>query len=263
VNEAADAVTAAPLLFQASWFVVTWQSFTTTQVIRSMIVSALCEPMTTPVTVSIATGTSGARRSHVAASDFGVLYAWIVDGSVHARFGTENGMLAATESVLIARTATQQVEHVRVVRWAPEGRYAIAVRWASTTGQGPGKIEVYPLMGNGALGPPTLITDASGSDFASVKAFGIAARYDGLLMIVWHACPSGPGTCDVFGRYVAATGDPLDAPFIVSTATAADQTNPSVAVVDNSFVIAWTDASGVAPDPSGSAVRARIMLPAP
>jgi hypothetical protein len=263
VNEAADVVTAAPLLLQAGRFVVTWQAFTTTQVIRSMIVSALCEPLTTPVTVSIATGASGARRSHVAVSDFGVLYTWIVDGSVHARFGSDTGMLAANETVLIARTPMQEVEFVRVVRWGNSDRYAVAVRWTSTAGQGPGKIEVYPLTGTGALGAPTLITDASGSDFASAKAFGIAARYDGLLMVVWHACPSGPGTCDVFGRYVAATGDALDAPFVVPTATAADQTNPSVAVVDNAFVIAWTDSSGVAPDPSGSAVRARIMLPAP
>jgi hypothetical protein len=258
-TEPSDVVTAAPRLF-GNGYVVTWQSFMASQVVRSMIVTSDCVPVTTTMTVSTTSGTSGARRSHVAAADFGLVYAWIVDGELHARIGLEDGTFTSGDLTLIRRTATQQVDYVRVVRWGDANLVALAVRWTSNDGVGPGKIEVYPMMPGGTLGPAMLVTDASGSDFTSAKAFGLAARYDGRLMVVWHACPTGQGSCEVYGRYVAR-GGVVGETFVVPTTTAADQTNPSVALVNDAFVVAWTDSSASAPDTSGTAVRARIMVP--
>ena len=139
--------------------------------------------------------------------------------------------------------------------------FALAVRWGATSGMGPGKIELYLLSTTGILSAPLLVTDQSGSDFASNKAFGLASRSDGTLMVVWHTCPEGPGSCDVFGSFVNPSFANASAPFVVPTNTASDQVNPSVAAHGDVFVTAWTDSSGVAPDTSGTAVRARITEP--
>ena len=213
------------------------------------------------MTVSTATGSFGAKRSHVASNNAAVLYTWVVDGNVYVRPGATNGAFTAAESILVAKTASQEIDHVRVAPWGTG--FAIAVRWSSTSTTGPGKIEVYRVSAAGAkMGTPILITDKSGSDFASDKAFGIAQRSDGALMVVWHQCDTGPGSCDVFGRILRTTGVPVGAEFGIATSTSSDQINPSVVALDSSsFVAAWNDSSGVEPDPSGSAVRARILYP--
>jgi hypothetical protein len=150
------------------------------------------------------------------------------------------------------------------VRIAPWGTgFAVATRWAASSGMGPGKIEVYRVSATGTLmGTPILITDKSGSDFASDKAFGIAQRSDGALMVVWHACETGPGSCEVYGRILRPTGVPVGSEFVIATSTGSDQVNPSIVALDSkSFVAAWNDSSGLEPDQSGSAVRARILYP--
>jgi hypothetical protein len=260
-TDAADVVTAAPL--SNGNFAVTWQSFITSmQVIRSIIVKPDCTTLTTgPTTVSTVSGSFGARRSHVAANGTAVLYTWIVDGDVRIRQGANNGTLLGTEAILIPKTASQEVDHVRVTPW--QTGFAVAVRWAASTGMGAGKIEVYRVTPTGTLmGAPILITDKSGSDFASDKAFGLAQRGDNALMVVWHQCETGPGSCDVYGRILRPTGVPVGEPYVIATSTSSDQVNPSVVALDNmSFVAAWNDSSSLPPDPSGSAVRARILYP--
>ncbi|HEX5063827.1 MAG TPA: hypothetical protein VFV99_30820, partial [Kofleriaceae bacterium] len=260
-TDAADVVTAAPL--SNGNFAVTWQSFITSmQVVRSIIVKPDCTTLTpSPLTVSTVSGSFGARRSHVASNGAAILYAWVVDGDVRVRQGANNGTLVGTEAVLVPKTATDEVDHVRISPW--QTGFAVAVRWAASSGMGPGKIEVYRVSATGALmGSPILITDKSGSDFASDKAFGIAQRSDGALMVVWHQCETGPGSCDVYGRILRPTGVPVGDPYVIATSTGSDQVNPSIiALDDKAFAAAWNDSSGLEPDPSGSAVRARILYP--
>jgi hypothetical protein len=265
VNEPADVVTAAYSPF-GDRVIVTWQTFTTTQVIRTMTVTSKCDPLgvaSTPQTVSITTGVSGARRSHVAATNGTIVYVWIVDGELYVRFATDAGTLTATEKRLLAKTATQEIDFVRVVPWGASGLYAVAVRWAAPSGIGPGKIEVYPLAATGDLGPPLLVTDQSASDFASDKAFGLASREDGMLMVVWHTCPTGASSCDVLGRYLSPAHELHGEAFMVPIDSEADQTNPSVAAVGEAFITAWTDASASGPDTGGTSVKARILVHEP
>ncbi|HEY5927151.1 MAG TPA: hypothetical protein VIV11_35930 [Kofleriaceae bacterium] len=260
-DEAADVVTAAyvPLI---DGYVVTWQSFMASQVVRSAIVRPHCSLASPPVTVSVATGDTGARRSHAAAAQAStnILFTWILDGNAKVRVGDVFEPFVSSESTLLYGTVDQDVEYVRVVRWGNE--YALAARWAAKTSMGHGKIEVYRVSETGQLrSSPIVITDAVGSDFASNKAFGLAARYDGTLMVVWHTCPQGAGTCDVYGRYVTPGAEVAGDPFIVATTTTGDQVNPSVAAMLDDFIVAWNDSSGARPDTSGQSVRARIIRP--
>ena len=260
-TDTADVVTAAPL--SNGNFVVTWQSIITTQVIRSIIVRPDCTTLTTQATtVSTNSGTFGARRSHVATNGTAILYTWIVDGNVHVRQGANNGTLVGAEAIPIMKTAALEADHVRIAPWGTG--FALAVCWGAPNSMGPGKIEVYRLTTTGAImGTPTLISDKSGSDFASDKAFGIAQRSDGALMVAWHMCSTGgTGSCDVFGRVLRPTGVPVGEEAVIATSTGSDQINPSVIALDaTSFVAAWNDSSGQEPDINGSAVRGRILYP--
>jgi hypothetical protein len=262
-DASADVVSAAGMM--NTNFAVTWTAFlANTYVIRTTIARPDCSsPLSTPVTVSTTAGSFGARRPHVAANNGSVLYAWILDGQdAYIRVGNLSAGFpgAAADTKLIAHTATQTVDHVRV---APLGTgFAVLARWSTTSGNGPGKIELYQVMANGTpVGPPTLVTDKSGSDFASDKAFGVATG-NGKLLVSWHQCDNGLGSCDVWGRYFNTDGTVSGDAFLIPTTTAADQLNPSVgALPDGLFVAAWNDASGTEPDHSGSAVRARILYP--
>jgi hypothetical protein len=113
------------------------------------------------------------------------------------------------------------------------------------------------------MGPPVLITERSGSDFASSESFGVAGSAGGVL-VVWHSCNDrGDGSgCGVFGRLMGPSGAPASEELVLATTIANDQTGPSAAALpDGAFVTAWTDKSGVAPDSSGTAVRARVIYP--
>src|SRR4030095_15703425 len=93
----------------------------------------------------------------------------------------------------------------------------------------------------------------------------------GALMVVWHACASGPGSCETYGRILRPTGVPVGEEFVVATSTTGDQVNPSVAALDDPsltserdpFVAAWNDSSGAEADSNGTRVRARSVTPAP
>jgi hypothetical protein len=261
-NDSADVVTVAPL--PNGNFVATWQTFLNqSQVVRGVIVTPGCTTLAgqNPYTVSTATGTFGARRSHAAANASTVLYTWIVDGQVHIRTGPLSGTPLGNEVILVPSTASQEVDHVRVVPWG--NGFAVAARWGAKAANGPGKLEVYRVSTAGVIqGAPILITDKSGSDFASDKAFGLARRSDDAVMVAWHQCETGPGSCDVYGRILRPTGAPVGEPIVLPTTTGSDQVNPSIVALDaSSFAAAWNDSSGVAPDQSGSAVRGRILYP--
>lgn len=260
-TESPDVVTAAPLA--NGKFVVTWQTFISpNEQVRSTIVNPDCTQFTGAPT-SVSTAAVDNRRSHVAVNGTNLMFTWVGGSQVVVRAGRPDGSyVTPAESVLVAKTATQDVDHVRIVPYGTG--FAIGARWSSTSTMttGPGKIEVYRVNPSGVLqGTTTLITDQSGSDFASDKAFGMAARADGALLVTWHACPTGPGSCEVYGRLMRPDGTTAGEAFVIPTSTGSDQVNPSAVALDGAFVVSWNDSSGLAPDSSGSAVRARILYP--
>ena len=106
------------------------------------------------------------------------------------RGATQLGTLAGgADSLVVAKTATEQVEHVRVAP-LPGGNFAIFVRWANIAGtMGPGRIDMYRANNAGVIqGAPMTVTTRSGSDFASSESFGVAAHGDGSIFVVWSSC---------------------------------------------------------------------------
>ncbi|NVB79288.1 MAG: hypothetical protein HOV81_12905 [Kofleriaceae bacterium] len=260
-TETPDVVTAAPLA--NGNFVVTWQTYVTPnyQVHATVVKPDCTQLLAGPRAVSTAAVDN--KRSHVAVNGTTVMYTWVGDDSVRIRGGLPNGDFntAIPESVLVPKTTAQTVDHVRIVPYGTG--FAIGARWSSTSGiDGPGKIEVYRISATGAIqGAATLITDQSLSDFTSDRAFGMAARADGALLVTWHACATGPGSCEVYGRLMRPDGTLAGETFVIPTTTGSDQVTPSAVALDTAFVVAWTDSSAVEPDPSGTAVRARILYP--
>jgi hypothetical protein len=249
-------------------FALVWPGrVTTNSLIRAAVVSPTCTLVGALQILSPDVASVYPSGSHLAANAANILYAWKLDGSIRGRLARLDGTpLGATDIALVTKTATEQIEHVRV---APLGDgFAILVRWDLITGStGPGRIELYRVSNAGVvMGAPTLITDRSGTDFASSEGFGVAPRGDGTMLVVWHACmDKGDGAgCGVFGRMLDATGAPVGADFVLATTTTGDQTRPSaVALPDGAFATAWSDRSGAAPDMSEAAVRARIIYPSP
>ncbi len=251
-------VTALP----SSKFAVSWNGFSTDNIIKGAIVNAQCQPSNV-VQVSVNAGVAGASRGAVASNGNNIMYSWILDGDVRARVaGPTNNFLSADVPIVI-KTATEQIEYVRV---APLGTgFAVVVRWALITGaEGPGRIELYRTSNTGALmGGATLVTTRSGTDFASSKSFGVASRPDGALLVVWHSCGENgdDSGCGVFGRVLRPSGVPVGDEFVLATTTEGEQTNPAAAGLPDGFATTWLDGSAKEPDKSGSAVRARIIYP--
>jgi hypothetical protein len=243
---------------------VTWQIYTPNLAVRSVIVKPDCTTLGPVVTVSTTQGaTSGPHRAAAASNGSTVLYTWLQDGDVHTRIGS-NTALTGNDTTIITHQGTLEVAAVRPA--AMGTGFAVAVRWADTSGTGPGKIELYQVSSTGmVVGSAQLVTDQSLSDFASgQQSFGIATNAAGRTMIVWHVCDSSgtAGSCDVFGRFAKADGTMDGDVFGVPTNTTGDQIGPSVAALPVGFAVAWTDTSHVAPDTAGSAVRARVYYPA-
>lgn len=255
------AVTALP----TGNFALAWDGAVgTDDLIRTAVVRPDCTPVAAPTAAS-PTGTATIpSRGHVAANASNILYAWFLSGSIRVRAARLDGTYVAADSELLAKTATEQVEHIRL---APFGTgFAAVVRWAQLTTPGPGRIDLYRVSSTGSLmGPPIPVSTRSGADFDSKQAFGVATGRDGSLLVVWHAClDKGDGSgCGVFGRLIRPTGEPAGPEFVIPTTTMGDQELPSaVALPDGSFAVTWTDGSMAAPDTSGTAVRARIIYPA-
>jgi len=213
----------------------------------------------------VSTGALDARRAAVAANGDAILNTWIVDGSAHGRIVTSAGVLSSGDLVLVAKTATLEVDHARPAP-GPNGGFVVAARSSQVTGTGPGKIDLYVVDPTGkVIGAPTLVTDKTASEpsFANSDSFAIAHAGDGTVLVAWHACGSeGDGSmCGVFGQYMKDTGNAIGANFVIPTTTDGDQQFPSVVALDQGFAAAWSDASGKAPDIPGKAARARILYP--
>lgn len=266
IAEAADVVAATPL--SSGNFALSWNLSTSPYVIHTMIAKPDCTTTAaSPAVVSTDTGSSsGAHRAHLAANGSTILYAWTVDvtgffgGDVHIRAAGLTGQFAIPDTVLAMHATDSEIDYVRV---APLGSgFAVLLRWGTPSGSGTGKIELYRVATDGTISAsPTLISNQTGADIFSDESFGVATRSDGALMVVWQQCPSGSGSCDVYGRVVRPSGVPVGDPFQIPTTTMNDQTRPSVAPLPDAFVVAWNDASGTGADPAGFAVRARVIYP--
>ncbi len=243
-------------------FAASWVAFTTTEVIRGVTVHPDCSVATGPFTVNTTT-TGEIHRPTVMASADVLMYAWIVDGNVRFRVGTNGGTFPSPDAVMIPATATDEVEHVRLAP-AAGGGFIVAVRWAPIMGAGQSRIELYKTDKTGALtAGPSVITTATDPEFDTPESFGLTVRADGAVMAVWHECnDSGDGNgCGVFGRLARQTLVPVGDKLTVPTTTLGDQTGPSVTALVDSFAVSWTDKSGTAPDISGLAARARVISP--
>ncbi|MGE0867764.1 MAG: hypothetical protein AB7P03_04320 [Kofleriaceae bacterium] len=251
-----DVVSLAPLANNN--FAVAWRGYDTKNVIRTMIIRPFCTALTTPVVTSTSNGTAATRPS-VATNGSRVLYAWILDGSVHIRAANESNEFDTTTDVqLIAKTASEQIKFVRVTP-ASDGGFALFARWATIDEAGTGKITMYRLGPTGALlGQGTDVAVDTKADNQSVRAFGVATRRPDMSMFVtWHTCAIAG--CDVFGRFIAADGRMIGDVIAVATTTGGDQINPSVTGLPEGVAIAWRDDSHQSPDALGGAVRARIL----
>jgi len=246
-------------------FAIAWDGQVTNRLIRTAIVKPNCTLLAAAGTASTTPVGISPSRSHVAVNGSNILYAWMYDNTVHVRAAGSDGVFAGADTQLVAKTATEQVEFVRV---APLGAgFAVVVRWGQITGlTGPGRLDLYRTNNLGVvMGAPVLISDRSGSDFDSQQSFGLARGTDGSVLVVWHSCnEKGDGSgCGVFGRLISPGGVPLGSKeFVIPTTTTSDQTGPSaVALPDGAYAVAWTDKSNAPPDTSGTAVRARIIYP--
>jgi len=240
---------------------VTWQIYTPSSAVRSVIVKPDCTPLGNVASVSTTVGAiDGPHRSHVAANGATVMYTFLQDGDVHIRTGN-NTTITGNDTTLIMHTASFEAESVRI---APMGSgFVLAVRWANPAGSGAGKIELFQVSAAGTLvGSAQLVTDQSLSDFSSGdQSFGLATNAQGLTLVAWHICDSNGTTCDVFGRIAHADATMPDPVFMLPTTTDGDQKDPAVVGLPTGFAVAWDDTSHKAPDTQGSAVRARIFYP--
>lgn len=245
-------------------FVAVWNAaLTDSDVIRSVIVQPDCSAGA-PVTVSNATVGAFAHRSSVASSGDRVLFAWVLDGDLHARVGLAGGGFATTDGVLVARTAAEQIAHARVAGLT-DGSFVLATRSFLTGNDAdPGRIQLYQVTSAGKLaGPPALVTDRVATDAGGHESFGLAVRPDGTVLVAWHSCKSfdDPRMCDVSARILRASGEPVTEVFALPTTTQGDQERPSVVALPDGFAALWSDGSAQPPDVAGTSVRARIVYP--
>jgi hypothetical protein len=260
--EDADVVSVAAL--PSGDFVASWTTLgdEPTQAIRAVMIQPDCTPLADIQSVSTAPGLP--IRGAVAASAEGVLFTWLLDGELHARTATPDGLLVSDDIVVVPAVGGDQIVQARIAA-VPAGGFAVALRWARFDADvGAGRIELRRLDATGQLlGAPTLITDKSDSADPNVDSFGLASRRDGTLLVAWHTCdPFGDTSgCGVFGRVMRDTGEPVTDVFVIPTTTDGDQIAPSVVGLRDAFVVMWRDASARLPDASGSSVRARLIYP--
>ncbi|CAN5852890.1 hypothetical protein BH11MYX2_BH11MYX2_01350 [soil metagenome] len=262
LDQGTDVVAAAPLSNQN--FAVAWGSYSTTATIRAAVLKPDCSVLTGS-TITLSTGPSSdfPRRPSVAANNGKVMYAWWLDGNVHVRVTDNSNAMASTDTQFLPRTATQEIDAVRVTPLL-DG-FAVFVRWGVGTASGDKpRIDMYRTGPTGAvMGQAVTVTmKTTTMEFDNPQAFGVAERSDGVLFVTWHACgDDGDGQgCAVYGRALDSAGAPLTDEMLIPTTTIGDQTGPSVAALGtDAFVVVWRDTSGQQPDTSMAAARARIV----
>ena len=121
------------------------------------------------------------------------------------------------------------------------------------------KLQRFDAAGN-KLGGEIFANTTSAGDQNEATIVGLP---NGGFVVTWTD-RSGQGGdsagSSIKAQLFDAAGVKLGGEFLVNTATAANQTQPAIAVLaSGQFVISWTDASRVGGDISGSAVKAQIF----
>jgi Ca2+-binding RTX toxin-like protein len=93
----------------------------------------------------------------------------------------------------------------------------------------------------------------------------VVATSDGGFVISWvndAGSPGDIGGSSVVARIFDAVGTAAAPEFLVATSTAGQQIQPAMALLENgSFVISWSDASGIGGDDSSYAIKAQLYGP--
>jgi hypothetical protein len=254
----ADVVSAVPLADGTYSVVWTALDALMIRVVRAMVISSTCATRINSFTA--AGPVTFANRPTLAATTRVAMLAWIEDfAEARFRIGTSSGVFTPSGSgqigaVLVSVPQPDQVDFVRVA--ALDNRFAVIYRRQSPT------VDARYLRRTDeagiALGPDTLI--ATDVDYGAAAV--VARPSDGAIAVAWGQCDDSDGSgCGVYARLFRPSGVPVGPALVVNTTTSADQTDPSIAALDDGFVVAFTDASADPPDIAESAVRARFIYP--
>jgi hypothetical protein len=253
----ADVVSAVP--FPTGDYGVVWAADDTTgtQVIRSTVISSTCTTRISPFTAGIPI--SFANRPAIAQGPTATMIAWIENfNAARFRTGTAGGMFSPPGSnggVLVSAPSPERITFVRIV---PLGNQFGVVYMREDVNFDSTILLRRTTSAGIQIGADTVV--AALTDFS---APGVVVRpSDGAIAVGWTQCTNGDGSgCGVYGRLIRPTGVPVGEAFQINTTTMEDQTDPSIAALDDAFVVAFTDSSATAPDIDGRAVRGRFIYP--
>lgn len=254
-----DVVSATPLA--GGKYAVTWAALDamSNQVIRGTVVSPTCTTLVAPYTAAVPI--SFANRPTVGANGSATMIAWMENfNDARFRVGTAGGVFSPAGtigSVLIAGVP----DAIDFVRVAGSGNRFVVVYDRANQSVFTDAILMRRVDSTGAkIGQDTVIA-ADGVDYG---AAAVAVRpTDGAIGVAWTQCEAGDGSgCGVYARVLRPSGVPVGDAILVNTTTAMDQNDPSIAALDDGFVVAFTDASATAPDIDMTGVRARFIYPA-
>ena len=140
-------------------------------------------------------------------------------------------------------TTTSGIQYEPVMQSLPDGR--IVVVWSDTSNGTDVDLRARILAPDGQESLAEFVVTTMTADQQYEPA--ITALADGGFVVVWS--DTGNGTdVDVCARVFRADGSEAVSTFMVSSAAAADQFNPTVTTLaDGRFVVAWADNSGRAP----------------
>jgi uncharacterized protein YheU (UPF0270 family) len=178
------------------------------------------------------------------------------DVDVRARVFHDDGSEAVGEFVVSAAVAGDQFEPT--VATLADGRFVVA--WADNSGATCDiRARIFNADGTESVAEFVANGTAANSQYLPV----VIALADGRFVVSWtDDSRSGGDTSELAIRAAVYNADGSQAvpEFLVNTTAAGSQLESSaIELADGRVVIAWSDFSGNAPDPSNGAVRARIF----
>jgi hypothetical protein len=155
----------------------------------------------------------------------------------------------ATHEFLV-NTTTAGIQYEPTITALPDGRFVVV--WSDTSNGV--DVDIRARVFN-ADGSPMADEFAVGSTVADQQYEpAVSALQDGRFVVTWSDTSNGTDV-DVRARIFNGDGSPSAGEFIVTTMTAADQFEPTVATLaDGRFVATWADNSGASCD-----IHARVF----
>ncbi len=182
---------------------------------------------------------------------------------------------------LTANAATATVSGPRAVSL---GGGNVAVVWAiqdssdASLDRGAIQLGIFSMPSGNPVGAlatvsPAILGSPPAGDPPELPAPALAVAEDGSIIVAWTDCKIDDGdrgesdrcgkndldSCDVLLRTYDASLVPSEV-IQVNTTTECSQRDPSIEAINGGAVVTFTDASQAQPDPSGSAVRARLVF---